>query len=155
MRLLKLMYIADRESLKETGVPIAGGDVYAMERGLVLSAVLKLINSEHPDSPAWDRVIRKDRYNVELVNDPGLNALSPYEVRKLHEVSERYADLDEWKMSVLTHAFPEWAKYSPAKGCRQVIDPADILDAVNPGADKDAIAKDVAARQAADRIFGG
>lgn len=153
MRLLKLMYIADRESLKETGSPIVGGNVYAMERGPVLSAVLKLINSEHPDSPAWDRVIRKDRYDVEVVQDPGLNALSPYEVRKLHEVSERYADLDEWQMSDLTYTFPEWAKYSPPKGCRQLIDPADILDAVNPGADKEAIADDAAARRATDRIF--
>jgi len=155
MRLLKLLYIADRESLKETGFPITGDTVYAMDRGPVLSSVLKLIKSEHQDSPIWDGVIRKDRFDVEAFEDPGLHALSMYEVRKLHEVSERHADLDEWQLSHLTHAFPEYVKNEPPKGSRQLIDPADILDAVAPGADKESIASEAAARRATDRIFGG
>src|SRR5271155_4089348 len=43
MRLLKLLYMADRESLRETGRPITGGPVTAMERGPVLEEVYDLI----------------------------------------------------------------------------------------------------------------
>jgi uncharacterized phage-associated protein len=40
MRLLKLLYIAERETLGRTGRPIVGGPVTAMERGPVLLEVL-------------------------------------------------------------------------------------------------------------------
>lgn len=43
MRLLKLLYIADRESIREVGRPITGGAVVAMERGPVLEEVYDLI----------------------------------------------------------------------------------------------------------------
>jgi uncharacterized phage-associated protein len=50
MRLLKLLYIADRESLPRTGRPIVGGPVIAMERGPVLEEVFDLIRGTSPDA---------------------------------------------------------------------------------------------------------
>ena len=46
LRLLKLLYIADRESLAETLRPISGDDVVAMDHGPVLSSTYKLIRRE-------------------------------------------------------------------------------------------------------------
>jgi uncharacterized phage-associated protein len=43
LRMLKLLYLADRESLKETGRSIASDRVVAMEHGPVLSSVYELI----------------------------------------------------------------------------------------------------------------
>src|SRR5438445_7794460 len=54
-RLLKLLYIADRESLKETGRPIVGGNSVAMDKGPLNSPVYKLIRCEHPDSSHWQQ----------------------------------------------------------------------------------------------------
>ena len=43
LRMLKLLYLADRECLQETGRPITGDRVVAMEHGPVLSSVYDLI----------------------------------------------------------------------------------------------------------------
>lgn len=43
MRLLKVLYLADRESIRESGAPITGDKIAAMERGPVLSGVFDLI----------------------------------------------------------------------------------------------------------------
>jgi uncharacterized phage-associated protein len=37
LKLLKLMYLADRKSLLETGVPITGDSISALDKGPVLS----------------------------------------------------------------------------------------------------------------------
>jgi uncharacterized phage-associated protein len=153
MRLLKLLYIADRESIRDTGFPITGDTVYATKRGPVLGGVLDLIKSEHVDSALWDRYIRKDRYDIEIMEDPGLTALSRYEVQKLHLVSEEYADRDECEMCDLTNNFPELIKNKPDDSSRKLIDPADILDAVERGAEKDCIADEAASQRVSDRIF--
>src|SRR5580700_367699 len=63
MRLLKLLYIADREAVKETGRPITGGPLMAMERGPVLQEVYDLIRGQHAAMPFWDRYFRKNRYD--------------------------------------------------------------------------------------------
>jgi uncharacterized phage-associated protein len=46
MRLLKLLYIADREMLAETAKPVTGDRAYAMKNGPVLSHVYALIKGE-------------------------------------------------------------------------------------------------------------
>src|SRR6266852_2860195 len=67
MRLLKLLYIANREAIKETGRPITGGPAVAMERGPVLEEVYDLIRGQHREMPLWDKYLRKDRYDLELI----------------------------------------------------------------------------------------
>ena len=59
MRLLKMLYIANRQSLKTRDVPICGDKAYAMKRGPVLSATLDLINGSDPSSPQWSQTIEK------------------------------------------------------------------------------------------------
>ena len=83
MRLIKLLYIADRESLKETGRPITGDSVVAMERGPVLSHVLGLIKGQSFNSPDWEKFIVQENYNIRLINDPGNEEICPYEIKKL------------------------------------------------------------------------
>lgn len=153
MRLLKLLYIADRESLKETGYPITGDHVIAMPRGPVLNHVYDLIRGRHPRTGQWDEFLRRDHYNLILVKDPGKGGLSDYEVRKLEEIADRYAPYDEWDMVNISHQLPEWQKNDPGTSSRP-ISVEDILAAV--GRDKDAasIAQDEADQAAYDRLFG-
>jgi uncharacterized phage-associated protein len=154
MRLIKLLYIADRESLQETGVPITGDRVVAMNRGPVLSNVLSLIKGEHSDGEAWDRVVRKEQYNVHLIDDPGNGALSRYQIRKLTDVSERHVGDDEWAMVHVTHKFNEWKRNKPEKGGCNDIPVEHILEAINRAADKDAILREAKNMREADRLFG-
>jgi hypothetical protein len=68
----------------------------------------------------WDESIHSDGYAVELRRDPGLDDLSRAEIAKLHEVSDRYRDLDDEDLSTLTHDFPEWKRH-PVRGDSELI----------------------------------
>lgn len=46
IRLLKLLYVADRESIRQSGFPITGDNVYAMRNGPVLSTTYNLLKGE-------------------------------------------------------------------------------------------------------------
>jgi uncharacterized phage-associated protein len=112
-RLLKLLYIADREMLAETASPITGDRACAMKLGPVLSHVYNLIKGCEPRFDDWDHHIRTQGYVVNLANDPGRGKLSRGEVEKLTEVSERYRNQDQWELSDLTQDFPEWKAHWP------------------------------------------
>src|SRR5438132_4968220 len=98
MRLLKLLYIAERETLAGHAHPITGDQVIAMERGPVLSQTYNLILGNSAGAAEWAHFVQRDHYDVVLVNDPGSGQLSPVVRAKLREVLERYQDKDEWDM---------------------------------------------------------
>ena len=110
-RLLKLLYISDREFLKETGRPIVGGTDVAMKKGPLNSQTYDLIKGEHPDSNVFLKHFTKDGKRLLVMRtDPGRDDLSRREVRKLMEVSERYRDLDDDELGDLTHEFLEYSQ---------------------------------------------
>jgi uncharacterized phage-associated protein len=152
LRMLKLLYLADRESLKETGRPITGDRVVAMEHGPVLSSVYDLIKGEHTGWPVWSRFLGKKGYRIELLQDPGNGALSKYEIGKLRELTERHADQNEWEMVEIVHDLDEWKKNNPGKACKP-IPFEDILDAIGRRADELAILQDARDQAAFDRVF--
>jgi uncharacterized phage-associated protein len=79
MRLLKLLYIPDRESLRETGRPITGGPVVAMERGPVLKEVYDLILGQHREMPFWAQFFRKERYDLLELAEPDVGQLMVFD----------------------------------------------------------------------------
>jgi uncharacterized phage-associated protein len=152
MRLLKVLYIAEREILAESGQPLTGSRVIAMQRGPVLEDVLQLIRGEHTAVPLWSPFLRVDHYNLEMVTDPGIGLLSRYVSRKLNEVAKRYDDLDEWGMVAVTHAFPEWLQNDPGESSQE-IPLAHILEAVGRGADLKEIVANAREDERASRFF--
>ncbi len=137
MRLLKLLYIADREMLAGSASSITNDRAYAMKHGPVLSRVYALIKGSEARFADWNRYIQTQGYAVKLVNDPGRGQLSPGEVEKLTEVSERYRNQDHWELSDLTHDFPEWKRHWPddGEGGSYPIPWEDILAAQGEGAE--------------------
>jgi uncharacterized phage-associated protein len=140
LRLLKLLYIADRESLQRRARPITGDHVAAMDHGPVLSKTYGLIKGEGNDAAVGGQFMRQSRPPIiELAADPGEDELSHVEVALLREVAARYAHLGEWDLVDLTHDFPEWKKNEPPKGSRTIIPLEDILEATGLAAQKPAI----------------
>ena len=109
IRLLKLLYIADRELLAETGRTITGDRAVAMDHGPVLSQVYDLIKGEASRAGEWNHYVRTVNRAVEFRNDPGRGELSRREVEKLTEVTDRYRDVNDWSLVRATHDFPEWS----------------------------------------------
>ncbi len=132
MRLLKLLYIAEREILAEAGVTITGSRTIAMERGPVLEDVYSLIRSQHTDTAAWSKFFQVSSYDLEMIDDPGVGKLPKFIAEKLEEVSKRHSQHDEWALVEITHQFPEWKKNDPGKSSKPIA-LADILDGMGRG----------------------
>jgi uncharacterized phage-associated protein len=108
MRLLKLLYLAERQSLATLRRPIIGDTPYSMDQGPVLSRVYDLIKANKPGSPWGDMIGRDSRYEVQLKAAPNFDALSDAEIEILRQASELYRKHDQWALRDITHDFPEW-----------------------------------------------
>lgn len=154
MKLLKLLEIAERESLKETGRMITGDRFVAMDRGPLLGGVYNLIKGEHLEAAHWDSYIDRERYHVSLGTHPGVSRLSPSEIAKLSDVTKRHSNDDEWDMVEITHKFGEWTKNKPPKGSSAIIPISDVLSAVGVGyEDAKAILEEAATQRRIDTFF--
>lgn len=154
MRLIKILYIADRESIRKTGRPITGDLAAAMKQGPVLSEILDLIKGTHLRSPEWAKFIKREEYKIRLVEEPGVANLSRFEIETLERVAEKYRSSDEWVMVELTHKFPEWQKNKPPGNSMRRIPFGDVLEAVGRSADLPKIEEDAKVSRAFARLFG-
>ncbi len=156
-RLLKLLYIADREMLAESAASITNDRANAMKHGPVLGRVYDLIRGSGPKFAEWSRHIETQGYAVKMVNDPGRGHLSRGEIEKLTEISERYRTKDHWELSDLTHDFPEWKKHWPdnASNGSYPIPWEDVLLAQGQGAETiKLVEQEERIRNELDNLFG-
>jgi hypothetical protein len=110
-KLIKLLYLTDREALSRWERPLTGDSYVSMGKGPVLSKTLDLINYEpDPNNKSyWYQFISKSIYDVSLVEDPGAEELSERELELINHIFERYKDKDWRQMIQVCHdCCPEW-----------------------------------------------
>ena len=129
MKLIKLLYAAERESLLRFGKPIIGGHYYAMKLGPVVSEVLDLV--KHPPdvvgplAQEWSQHFERVGYDIQMTRPAALDPLSEAEVQLLTDTWDLFARLDQFRLSELTHRlFREWS--DPGTGARPIT-PEEIL----------------------------
>ena len=153
LRLLKLLLIADRTSIKEMGFPILGSRIVAMDNGPLHSAIYDLIKGNHPAEPLWSKYIMTDGpRDVVLVDEPELSKLSRPEIALLTRVSDELVQQDDWTISNLTHGFQEWTRYY-SEGTSTEIPLEAVIEGVGRGPDKEEILQDLRDAEAFDRFF--
>lgn len=111
LKLMKLLYLAERRTLAEFAVPLTGDVLVSMHNGPVLSRTLKLINGElQKTSGDWYSTI-SDRADhlVSLKTEPSLGALSRADRRVIEETWHAYGHLNQWELVDYCHKhLPEW-----------------------------------------------
>ena len=129
MKLIKLMYLADREAIIRHGHSITGDSYVSMRHGPVLSATLDLIN-EGPDiGSVWHQLIERstDPYVVRLKGKPTFENLSSEEKKIIREVFDKYGQMNRYTLRDLLHKIlPEW---QDPQGSSVPITREDILQA--------------------------
>jgi uncharacterized phage-associated protein len=124
IKLIKLLYLADRRSLVESGYTITGDNMVSMDHGPVLSRVYDSNKPGRADG-YWQRHIGAPHdYEVDLLEPSDGMALSDYEHEVLAEVFEKFGHLDTWALVEYMHALPEWEDPS---GSSRPIDARVIL----------------------------
>lgn len=110
MKLIKLLYIADRRSLTMYHSSITTDSYFSMKYGPVPTSILDCIKhaDEYPSDSPWNSSIKTLGYNVILKKTFSQCFLSQEERDLLETVNSEYKGKDQFDLSDITHAFPEW-----------------------------------------------
>lgn len=135
LKLLKLLYIAEREYLVEEHEMITGDRVSAMKYGPVLNNIYSLIKKKGDRAKEWAEFIAESEYRLALVIDPGSGRLCRAEIDKIADVFRRYGKMDRFLAAEMTHDFPEWANNFDTNSLKKSfpIPVEDILSYQNQG----------------------
>lgn len=137
MKLIKLLYLADRAALLRWGRPVTGDRYFLMKLGPVLSEVHHLI-TEVPcpdDSSSWTTYISPpSNYEVALRAEPGNDELSRGEQKLIDEIFSAYGQCQPFELVELLHkALPEWKE---VQGGRTPLEYREILQAAGTPAEE-------------------
>jgi len=110
IKLIKSMYLADREAILRWGAPITRDRYVSMDSGPVLSRVLNLITDDRR-KPVWPEFISAPlgEYEVRLLKDAPTDALSRAEEKLLDEIYQMHGYRNRWELIENgLHKLPEW-----------------------------------------------
>jgi hypothetical protein len=131
VKLIKLLYLADREALLRWGRPITTDRYVSLDNGPVVSRIHDLVCDEPPPNsfPIWRRFISDPKdHEVRLLGDPGSGELSLPELQLIDEVFAQHGHQSRWTVVNYTRSLPEWT--NPAGGALP-IEYRDILRAAD------------------------
>ena len=151
LKLMKLLYLAEREAMRAFGWPMTGDRLVSMPHGPVLSLTLNLMDGDTESQPGgWDEWI-SDKENHELsLRQPqdalDLDELAPAELDVLKSVWGKFGGMGKWEIRDWTHK--NCAEWKDPNGSSYPIAYDALARAV--GFD-DAIAKELAAQICAEQ----
>ena len=161
LKLMKLMYLADRESMRRYGSPISLDNMVSMQHGPVLSQTLNLINGsvQGAEGELWNQWISaRENYLVELrkpVTRGDLDHLSECDLNVLEGVWEKFGDMNQWELRDYTHEHcAEWQDPESMGRGSLPIDEVEVLRAVEiPEKEAVLLAKDLVEQKLLNRYF--
>jgi uncharacterized phage-associated protein len=157
LKLMKLLYLSEREAVRAFGWPISGDRLVSMPHGPVLSQTLNLMDGDVESQPGgWEAWISgKENHELSLrqpLNAAALDELAPAEIDALKAVWDKFGPLGKWEIRDWTHQ--HCAEWQDPKGSSLPIAYEALARAV--GFDE-AAAKELAAQiqteQEIDRLF--
>lgn len=156
LKLIKLLYLVDREAYVRWGRPVTYDSYVSMPHGPVLSFTLDMINEpEYNEGAYWHKYIAPKANNeVKLLEMEAIpNAhLSAAEEQLIDEIFQQYGRMSRWELRDLTHKLPEWEN---PEGSSRPIDPSDILRYSGYSDEQiREIANDLEETRLADALFG-
>ncbi len=113
IKLIKLLYLLDREALDRWGIPVTTDHFAAMEHGPIVSRIFNLITDDKP-TPVWGRYISAPLgdHEVELgkdLNPMSTDRLSSAEEELIREIFKEFGHRDRWDLiENHMHKLPEW-----------------------------------------------
>lgn len=111
LKLIKLLYLADRKALITWGRPVTFDWYYSMPHGPVLSFTLDRINADRdPARPSyWHTYISEVVNNeVALLKEAPVDQLSAAEEQLVDEIFTEHGSKSRWDLVELCHNLPEW-----------------------------------------------
>lgn len=113
LKLIKLVYLADRRNMQDFGHPILNDRFVSMPHGPVNSITLNYVNGAVEDHRDWDEFVgRRYGYSVGATrrfSHEELDELSEADCETLERVWVEFGHMDKWELRDWTHRnCPEW-----------------------------------------------
>lgn len=114
LKLMKLLYLSERESIRLRGMVMSGDKFVAMPQGPVLSVTLNLMDGDiESKENGWEQWISaKENHELSLkkdINRQDLDELSDSDIEILESIWKKFGKMDKWKIRDYTHNFcSEW-----------------------------------------------
>lgn len=111
IKLLKLLYIADREAFRKLGRPISFDRYVSMEHGPVLSHTYNLMNGAVQDNGYWSSIITPrvgHKLSISDESEVNFDALSDAELAIADVVYKQFGHVQRFDLCKITHSFDEW-----------------------------------------------
>ena len=137
MKMIKLLYLADRQYITDWSNSITTDCYVSMDNGPVTSQIYDLIKASRTDNGSyWASCIRTNEYNVALAKEPEeYDRLSPMEMEVIAEINNKFSAVSEWDVVKFCHEnLREWQNPS---GSTIQITIEDIIRAVKSKKDAD------------------
>ncbi len=131
LKLIKLLYLLDREALLRWGRPVTTDRYVSMDNGPVVSRIYDLIREEPAPGtdPIWRHYISApQQWEVTLLAEPEPSELSRAEEALIDEIYATYGAMTRWDLVRVSHELPEW---QDPNGSALPIQYRDILRAGN------------------------
>jgi uncharacterized phage-associated protein len=131
MKLVKLLYLAERLSFEKRGKPMNFDEFYSMKDGPVVASALNGMNHNF-DDPAWNALsLADDNRHIDVVGDVSEDHLSRADMAILDAVWERFGKRTAGQLRQWTH--DHCGEYVHVDASRLPIEPSQILEQVgNP-----------------------
>lgn len=136
IKLMKLLYLAERLSFQRYGEPLTGDVLVSMDHGPVLSRTLNHMNGmTESDEDGWEKWVADRSEHTLALRDSSmirspeqdLLALSDTDLEVLEEVWREYGHWGKWQLRDFTHTLDEWEN---PHGSNKPITHAKLLAAV-------------------------
>lgn len=157
LKLMKLLYLSDREAVRAFGWPISGDRLVSMPHGPVLSQTLNLMDGDIESQPGgWEEWI-SDKENHELslrqpLDIAALDELAPAEIDVLKAVWDKFGAMGKWEIRDWTHR--HCSEWKDPKGSSFPIHYDALARAVGfDDATANELARQIRAEQEIDRLF--
>lgn len=156
LKLIKLLYLADRESLDQYSYPMSGDCPVSMPHGPVLSGTYSLISLGSNSPDGWEAWI-SDRENHEVrlhreFERKDLDELSDAEIAIMQEVWQRFGRMDRWQIRDYTH--DHCSEWQDPQGSSRPISFADIFRALGRSPEEaQELAENLQSEQATDQLL--
>lgn len=154
LKLMKLLYIAERTSIKENSYPILGDDLFSMDNGPMLNLAYDYMKKRETKKNGWSKWVSQIwGGRVSLVrpyNPEDLDLLSDATLEILAKVWSECGHMANREIVNYTHNFPEWEH---PYGSSIKIEYKDLLDALGYGEKSKEIAEELEVQQQASKAL--
>jgi len=135
LKLMKLVYLVERQSYAQYGEPIIGDVAYSFEHGPVLSKVFNLARADSEvHSQKWSAYVAPstDRHvslkKLDGFSEDNLLNLSDSDLEILNAIWAEFGHMSAKELRDYTHKLPEYEE--PAPGRRSLINQVKLFKAV-------------------------